>query len=618
MTLPAIRSRIGRTLTTLFIVLSVLPLSVQLAVTLQQSRDQAIAQRLAQQQSQAEVKTNDLSRWLQNSQTTLKLVLSDTAFYQRTVDILVSERQLTTAVSVHTAYMDNQLAAQDAFTEFFIVNRDGQVRVSTNPARLNNDIHDEPYFTAITSEEPVLLQPPYREAASGEIQMFVLCPVLAQNGQNVGIFVGRLDMNVLADIMTTQVGLGQTGETLLVNADGMLVTPSRDPAYDIGDPLAENQLATLLTETDGQGIFESYRGVQVIGVYNWLPNLQSTLVAQIDLAEAVRPYNDVRNIAIVSTLLIAVVATGVGVLLTRWLTRPIAELTSVANRVVAGDYTPRADIDNNNEIGTLADAFNHMTDTLVTTIDDLNCRVNELGEANRRAKEANRLKDEFLAVMSHELRTPLNASIGFLGLLKIRGNLPDAEQQLVDRARVNNERLLGLINNILDLSRMEAGRMTLVPSSFNLHALIHSIREEMSILADQKELPLNVNIDPNVPKMFDADIDAMRKLITNLLSNAIKFTEHGHVDLTLTYEGTILRIEVTDTGIGIPVHLQEAVFETFRQADASPRRIQGGSGLGLAIVQNLTRAMNGRLQLTSTPGQGSTFTVWLPSQEKKG
>ena len=190
-----------------------------------------------------------------------------------------------------------------------------------------------------------------------------------------------------------------------------------------------------------------------------------------------------------SMLIIALIATIVGALLTRWLTTPIEELTSVAKDVVSGDYTPRANVKNNNEIGDLATAFNHRTGTLVATIDNLNQRVIDLAEANKRAKEANRLKDEFLAVMSHELRTPLNASIGFLGLLKLRGELSSEDTKLVDRARASNERLLGLINNILDLSRMEAGRMKLVPASFDLHELAYNLHDEMSILSRAKRPP---------------------------------------------------------------------------------------------------------------------------------
>jgi signal transduction histidine kinase len=518
---------------------------------------------------------------------------------------------------VHQAYLENQLAAQSGFTEFFMVNRQGQVRVSTDPERRGTNVTEEPYFSLIDEVHTAYLQPPYLERDSGEIQMLILCPIVAQNGSTVGLFVGRLDMTVLADVMTTRVGLGETGETLIVNADGVLVSPSLDPTVDIGDTIRTEPLMRALDGETGAGIFESYRGVDVVGVYTWLPELQTALIAQIDLAEAVRPYNDARNIALVSTMLIALLAAAVGVMLTRWLTNPIKNLKWVANRVVAGDYTPRADVTHNNEFGELAQAFNHMTDELVTTIDMLNERVEELAEATRRAQESNRLKDEFLAVMSHELRTPLNASIGFLGLLKLRDNLPEAEKQLVARARVNNERLLGLINNILDLSRMEAGSLILFPAPFNLHNLVYGIQTEMSILAEQKGLTLSVHIAPDVPQTFVADVDAVRKIIMNLVSNAIKFTENGRVDLTLTHEEAILCITVADTGVGIPIHLQETVFERFRQVDASPRRVQGGSGLGLSIVQNLTRAMGGRLQLNSAPKEGSTFTVWLPSQQKE-
>ncbi len=235
-----------------------------------------------------------------------------------------------------------------------------------------------------------------------------------------------------------------------------------------------------------------------------------------------------------------------------------------------------------------------------------------LEKANRQLRDASRFKDEFLAVMSHELRTPLNAMIGLLGIALMEGNLVEDDQMLVTRARANSERLLNLINNILDISRMEAGRLELINGPVALRPMVSKLRSDVSILAEQKHLELVVAVSNTVPEEVLLDHDAILKILTNLVANAIKFTDQGSINLKVWTDNDQLRIEVKDTGVGIPAHMQQVIFESFRQADASTTRRHGGSGLGLAIVHNLCVAMGGSIRVDSKPGTGSVFTVALP------
>ncbi len=229
------------------------------------------------------------------------------------------------------------------------------------------------------------------------------------------------------------------------------------------------------------------------------------------------------------------------------------------------------------------------------------------------AREANRLKDQFLAVMSHELRTPLNAIIGFLGVMKMMGKLDTQATHMADRARANAERLLALINDILDISKIESGQYELIPSSIDLRKTVERWQSQMEILAKQKGVEFTVKIDNQLPDMIYVDEDALTKVTTNLLANAFKFTEKGSVTLDLKRHGSSAwTISVTDTGIGIPENARALVFESFRQVDGSIRRAYGGTGLGLSIVQRLCTVMKGSVQLQSTVGEGSTFIVQLP------
>jgi signal transduction histidine kinase len=233
------------------------------------------------------------------------------------------------------------------------------------------------------------------------------------------------------------------------------------------------------------------------------------------------------------------------------------------------------------------------------------------------AIETNRFKDQFLAIMSHELRTPLNAIIGFMGVIAMSNTLNERNSFLLQRARFNADRLLTLINDILDLSRIESGRFEIIPSEFQLRKLVEKWETHTDILAKEKGLALIINIDSKLPDQLYMDEDALTKITTNLLSNAIKFTQKGSVQLDLRLQDdSNWVIQVTDTGIGIPGHMHEVIFESFRQVDSSYTRSYGGTGLGLSIVQRLVKALGGTIRVTSEPGAGSTFTVTLPLTRK--
>jgi signal transduction histidine kinase len=270
-------------------------------------------------------------------------------------------------------------------------------------------------------------------------------------------------------------------------------------------------------------------------------------------------------------------------------------------------------------LNTSAAVLRNAKEELQVTYSDLENRTHELESANvdlqkatHEAREASRLKDEFLAVMSHELRTPLNAIIGFQGILLMKEQLTERATHMLERAQSNAERLLALISDILDISRIESGRLQLTPVDVQIADVVESWRAQMSVLAEEKGLDFSVHVDSSMPATIWADEDALTKIVTNLLGNAFKFTQEGGVTLDLKRSNGHCIIEVSDTGIGIPTHMYEIIFERFRQVDSSSTRRYGGSGLGLAIVNNLCKAMNGTVTVQSEPDKGSTFTVTLP------
>jgi signal transduction histidine kinase/CheY-like chemotaxis protein len=241
--------------------------------------------------------------------------------------------------------------------------------------------------------------------------------------------------------------------------------------------------------------------------------------------------------------------------------------------------------------------------------------INLLNESDRRSKEVANMKEQFLANMSHEIRTPMNAMLGFTNLLR-RTNLNTDQRQYVQNIHSAGENLLALVNDILDLSKIEAGMMSLEETRFSLHSLVSSVSAMFSEKVKEKNLGFDIHIENNVPDILTGDAVRLTQILVNLLSNAVKFTEEGKIDISIslvkqTDEQATIRIIVSDTGIGISKEKQQTIFERFQQAEAETTRRFGGSGLGLAIVKQLISLQQGHIQLKSEPGRGSQFVVEL-------
>ena len=245
-------------------------------------------------------------------------------------------------------------------------------------------------------------------------------------------------------------------------------------------------------------------------------------------------------------------------------------------------------------------------------------QADELDLARRQAEQASLAKSQFLAVISHEIRTPMNGVLGTTELL-LNSPLTPQQRRLAEISHRSGTALLALIDDVLDLSRIEAGRLTLHPSSVDLRALITDAVDLMAATARDKPVTLHSHIPPTIPQRIEADPTRLRQLLVNLLHNAVKFTERGRVELMLSIvedrgEPLRLRFEVSDTGIGIPPDQLDAVFQAFTQADASSTRRHGGSGLGLAIVKDLAQLMGGDVGVQSRLGEGSTFWFEMDTQ----
>jgi len=337
--------------------------------------------------------------------------------------------------------------------------------------------------------------------------------------------------------------------------------------------------------------------------------------------------------------ILAIIATVIAVtMLLRRVTRPLHQLVDATKAISSGDLSTEIPVRSEDEVGLLASSFNQMARDLKANIDEkdryagelqklnleledkVRARTKELEAANQELKianlkirEADRLKSEFLANMSHELRTPMNAIIGFTRLVRRKSAdlLPLRQRENLEKVEISANQLLALINDILDLSKIEAGKMSVNIMPFDLAPLVDTCFATVESMVKGGWVRLLKEVPDDLPEVL-SDQDKLKQIIINLLSNALKFTEEGEVKLSAALEDASLRIAVSDTGTGIPSDALEYIFDEFRQADGSSTRKHGGTGLGLSITKKLTHLLGGTVDVSSVEGEGSTFTVTLP------
>jgi two-component system sensor histidine kinase BarA len=305
--------------------------------------------------------------------------------------------------------------------------------------------------------------------------------------------------------------------------------------------------------------------------------------------------------------------------------KPLAHLRDVSDAVARGDMQQRAEIHTNDEFEDLAASFNKMLVHLVEAQgelqeanDELDQKVDELAHLNMQLHEMNRLKGEFLANMSHELRTPLNSIIGFSEVLQSVDALNEKQKRYAQTIHKSGRGLLEMINDILDIAKLEAGKMEVRLSEFRIDSVIANQCDVFRHMAEEKNIDLRTEINPDLPLLYQ-DQTKVQQILQNLLSNAIKFTPEGG-RITVGARGDSrgqIELWVTDTGVGISPSEKEIIFEKFRQGKAvlgrdNLTREYSGTGLGLSIVKELCKLLGGEVTVESELGKGSTFRVFLP------
>ena len=444
-------------------------------------------------------------------------------------------------------------------------------------------------------------------------------------------------ISVIRDQTGTQIGLVQAGVLLDTSALASLKqTTDAELVLLVGPTVRASTLGPVSTttfptlrETSLTPLAQLTRQVDVggknyLGTFTVLPTHNVTdglLVVLVPLAPLEQSQRSLVGVFAGLMILVLIAGATYSIRLARSLSAPLTALARTTDRIVRGERAVKVAQGAPDEIGQLQAGFAQMVTALgereaalETTNRELERANVELGDANTELSRANRLKSEFLANMSHELRTPLNAIIGYSQLMLdgIDGDL--TEQQAADLKRVTTagSTLLGLINGLLDIAKIEAGRMEIGQEQIDVAAAVTKVADLVRPNAEAKDVEMLTSIPRDLPHAL-GDPPRFDQILTNLLANAVKFTARGSVTVSArAYAGEVV-ISVADTGIGIAPEAQGYVFDEFRQEDASTTRQYGGTGLGLAIAKKLVELQGGRIWLESAPGVGSTFSFTLPS-----
>jgi len=560
-----------------FLLLSLVTVGVVGGVTFIKARDALKKEAFERLDVAASLKKQEISRWFTTQLKDFSFIIDFPNINGKFNSILnsnVSEFEYKQASQTITNYLQKIKTVKPSFKEIYIINRSNKVILSTNKSsegkyEVSANFTSVEKFGSGQSSAPIL----YSSPETGKPALTLSKTLRNQAGERQGIIVAHLNLVQIDKIVRDSSGLGKSGKTYLIgdlrSGKKTFITEAQNNSQNLTQDVNSQGIEEAMKGISGSGEYLNPEGIMVLGEYRWLKNQELALLVEISQQEAFAPARQLAN-TVMSIGLVSISVLLIGVY---WLSRQLS-----IYRRQSENYSHQLEI------------------------------------KAKEAESANHSKSEFLANMSHELRTPLNAILGFAQLMKRDKMLSSEQRESLATINRSGEHLLSLINDVLDMSKIEAGRSYLHTESFNLHILLQTLQEMFQLRATAKGLFLKFILEPNLPICIITDEGKLRQVLINLLSNAIKFTETGGVVLTVNTQqlstsspSIPIHFEVKDTGKGIANEEIDKIFDPFVQT-ASGVKARNGTGLGLAISRQFVRLMGGDIYPTSVLGEGSSFS----------
>jgi signal transduction histidine kinase/FixJ family two-component response regulator len=504
------------------------------------------------------------------------------------------------------------------------------------------------------------------ENLAGYIAINATVPIYDPQHQLIGATGIDLLLSSINDFLQ-ELKISPTAKTFIIEQDGLLIaSSSTKPSFTSVDGVAKRLSAINSSDSQIQATakylqqkFGNFRAIeeeqklnfqlqgehQFVRVTPWqdkygLDWLVITTIPESDFMAQIDANN---RITIALCFIALMVAVFLGLITSGWITQSILRLSKASVAIAQGDLNQQVKVKGIVELEILSNSFNEMAEQLQASFTNLahtnqeldltnekleqanqeleirvECRTSELQQAKNTAELANRSKSEFLANMSHELRTPLNAILGFSQLMNREKSLTPQQQENLGIINRSGEHLLSLINDVLDLAKIESGKMTLYPTDFDLYALLELIEEMLTLKAESKGLELIIARNPNLPQYVNTDDKKLRQVLINLLGNAIKFTQQGSITLRVKNENQKqpccnLFFEIEDTGAGIAQGDLNSLFEAFTQTETGKQSLEG-TGLGLPISKKFVELMGGEITVSSEVNRGTIFRFNIQAQ----